>query len=302
MPHAAATSPHREGEPGGLSIVPRAPSLVAPPGSPLTIAREGRDDAESGSLQPGAPRQAPDRDPQSRDFNSQARGTGQSRRDDGTLTAEEPQAAGGEPQAVPRDFPPIDSGNQWQTARSGRETTGRPAAPGARHSPATQTDPRSAAGSPPSSFAAPRFPEDSEMPLPTFGASFGTKAPDSVRSSLRRRWGFSSPAATIGFEREVQIEVEPHRMIVARGDTIPLGNGETREQMAGQLLAALEKEARSWGHPPEGFYWVPTIRFVVSPGGNQHHERLKQPLETWGLGSRVEFRVGTEERGLQIED
>ena len=48
--------------------------------------------------------------------------------------------------------------------------------------------------------------------------------------------------------------------------------------------------ARALTTEPEAIYWVPTVKFVVYPGGNLYYERLHGPLEhKWGIMSTLEF-------------
>ena len=70
---------------------------------------------------------------------------------------------------------------------------------------------------------------------------------------------------------------------IAAGVDVPAA--ELREQ----VLAALQRTARTWGPPPDRFYWVPSVMFQVSPGGHLHYERLNDHLRGWSLPTSVEF-------------
>jgi hypothetical protein len=54
------------------------------------------------------------------------------------------------------------------------------------------------------------------------------------------------------------------------------------------LAARLDAHVRGWGRPPKSFYWLPTVRFQVLPGGIQYQERLSSLTDHWGLRSSVE--------------
>jgi hypothetical protein len=125
------------------------------------------------------------------------------------------------------------------------------------------------------------------QPSTLFGNSGGK--PD--RYAQPRRWGFSSPNATIGFEREIPILVTTDRLIVQERQSIRVGKGETREELVKQVVLAVERSVRSWGKPPDSFYWVPTLRFVISPGGNRHYERLAGSVKKLGLQTVAEYRL-----------
>ena len=112
---------------------------------------------------------------------------------------------------------------------------------------------------------------------------------------LRRRWGESSLHAGIGFERELTVRVDANRVTVGNQPAIAAGQGELPAERAERVAAAIDDEAQAWGRPPENFYWVPTLRFVVTPGGNRHSERLRGRLNLYGLDSTVDYRLDTAE-------
>jgi hypothetical protein len=106
-----------------------------------------------------------------------------------------------------------------------------------------------------------------------------------------RLWGRARPRATIGLERKLEIRIMDDRILVGSKDiVVPVGNGETVEEMIHYVVAGIDRAADKWGDPPTSFYWLPTVRFVVYPGGNQYYERLHEPLERkWGVTSTVEY-------------
>ncbi|GAB4149970.1 MAG: hypothetical protein Tsb009_24550 [Planctomycetaceae bacterium] len=127
----------------------------------------------------------------------------------------------------------------------------------------------------------------------TSSSGFGSASRFRSFRARKRRWGFSSPSATIGFEREIVIRAGADRLIVGKTQTIKVGRGETRSQLLNSVEQAIERQARSWGKPPTSFYWVPRIRFVVSPGGNQYYERLKDGMRKLQLQSSVEYKLAS---------
>lgn len=130
--------------------------------------------------------------------------------------------------------------------------------------------------------------------MPTFGFNMDAD-PSAAKSSrsVRHQWGMASPGATIGFERDVTIYVESHRIYVGGEPPIPCGRGESNNALAAAVVAALDRDARTWGRPPDNFYWVPNVKFVISPGGNQHYERIRKAITRHGLISSVDFRLDT---------
>lgn len=108
-----------------------------------------------------------------------------------------------------------------------------------------------------------------------------------------RRWGHAGGRTGIGFERNVAVTVGASRIAIGNRLIVPVGRGETRKQLIDQVAAAIDREARSWGPPPSGFYWVPSIQFEVLPGGNQFYERLNPAFRRWGLSTSARFPVGS---------
>jgi hypothetical protein len=101
----------------------------------------------------------------------------------------------------------------------------------------------------------------------------------------------SNRGARIGFEREITVRVEADRLVVGKDFVIRIREEQTQKDLVDEVIETIDVHARSWGQAPENFYWVPTIRFLVSPGGNQHYERLHGPLSRFGLSSRVDFTL-----------
>jgi len=106
-----------------------------------------------------------------------------------------------------------------------------------------------------------------------------------------RPWGHVGGRAGIGFERNIAVTIDATRIIVGNRLIVPVGQGETRKQLIDQVAAAIDREAKTWGPPPSGFYWVPNIQFEVHPGGNQFYERLNPAFRQWGLSTSVRFPV-----------
>ncbi|QDU41537.1 hypothetical protein Mal4_59050 [Maioricimonas rarisocia] len=103
------------------------------------------------------------------------------------------------------------------------------------------------------------------------------------------QWGIRPPGSVIGYERSVTIRVTPSEVAIAEGAKIPITSGIAGEDLQQSLADALDAHVRDWGPPPEGFFWQPAVRFVVSPGGNQYHERLHSVVQGWSLRTSVEY-------------
>ena len=105
----------------------------------------------------------------------------------------------------------------------------------------------------------------------------------------RKRWGLSAADAAIGLEREVSIDVESNRLVIAGKHAIRIGEGESKQEVFERLVTVLDLQARDWGRPPQGFYWTPSLRFVVADAGSSNYELAKTLAERAGLATSKEF-------------
>lgn len=105
------------------------------------------------------------------------------------------------------------------------------------------------------------------------------------------RWG-SGARSTIGLEQDVRADIHSDRIVVGV-DRPALGIklGETREELAERLSTRVDDVVQSWGEPPQRFHWIPRLRFVVHPGGNQHYLKLQTQLRDWGVSMTVDYSI-----------
>ncbi len=122
--------------------------------------------------------------------------------------------------------------------------------------------------------------------MPSFG-QLTDGAPNG--GPVRHRWGYSSPQASIGFEHDLTIWIGTRTLVIGGQRPIPISRAESVQRLAAIVVPAIDREARAWGRPPDHLYWVPNIKFVVSPGGNVPYERLRPIIERHGLVSSVDY-------------
>jgi hypothetical protein len=104
-----------------------------------------------------------------------------------------------------------------------------------------------------------------------------------------RHWGISEPGAAIGLERDLRIDVEPKRYVIGRKHAVNIDAADSREDSFVKIVTVLDLQARDWGKPPEGFYWKPSLRYVIADGGEVNYERVHALLERAGLTSSREY-------------
>ena len=107
----------------------------------------------------------------------------------------------------------------------------------------------------------------------------------------RRRWGQFEEGANIGVEKSVTIRVDAEQMIVANQLIIPIRPGASRNELFDHLLAAIDEHSTSWGPAATGFFWIPSLKFVISPGGNQIYDRIGPLVTRSGLRADTEFTL-----------
>jgi hypothetical protein len=103
----------------------------------------------------------------------------------------------------------------------------------------------------------------------------------------QRRWGLSDPRASIGFEREVAVRIEPNRLVVGNRFAVSYDERTSNHQLGAAMLEAIELTARRWGRPPMSFYWVPTVEFQATEAEAATYHALNRTARSWGLETSV---------------
>ena len=117
----------------------------------------------------------------------------------------------------------------------------------------------------------------------------------------QRRWGLSRRRAGIGFERDIRIEIHSDLLVIDGQQRFRVARGETRDELIAAVRRGLEAQMTSWGSPPQNFYWIPAIQFVVTPGGDRHYERLIDAVHSWGLSTTVDFKIASDQPARLVE-
>jgi hypothetical protein len=173
-------------------------------------------------------------------------------------------------------------------------------APAAADGPATGAAPSSSRGP---RGGDPRTEEEEAPQFPTFAQDVpprGSRGPKLPYEKLqRRKWGPHDPGASIGVEKPIEIRVDAERMIVGGTTVIRLRPDASRNEIFDHLLATLDQNSRGWEAPGPGFFWVPSLRFVISPGGNVMYERIAPLVTKSGLSNSREFTLEATSPALQ---
>jgi hypothetical protein len=126
---------------------------------------------------------------------------------------------------------------------------------------------------------------------PRISEDDGKSGGRSIRSRGPRKWGQVGKKASIGFEKKIEIRLMPDRILVGSKDVaIPVYRADSDDEIVGRVVNAIDYVADKWGEPPQNYYWVPAVRFVVYPGGDRYSEKLSHVLEQkYGVNSTIDF-------------
>ncbi len=86
--------------------------------------------------------------------------------------------------------------------------------------------------------------------------------------------------AKIALERSVRIHVHSDAILIGPNDVaIRFDEDAAMDETVDQIKATIERIVDEWGDPPQSYYWLPTLRYVIHPEGNKLYERLHGPVE-----------------------
>lgn len=184
----------------------------------------------------------------------------------------------------------VDAGKPQSPASTARE---RPPAPPVSQESSTETRPVGTRPASPGTYGSPRngrTAQNGEQRLAR-GPRRGNGEDIPYERLQHRRWGQFEDGANIGLEKPVAIFVDAEQIVVAEQLIIPIRPGATRNEIFDQLLSAIDEDSATWGRAAAGFFWVPSLRFVISPGGNQIYDRLAPLVTRSGLRADAEFTL-----------
>ena len=104
-----------------------------------------------------------------------------------------------------------------------------------------------------------------------------------------RHWGISEAGAVIGLERDLRVDVEATRFVIGKKHVVSIADGDSQEDTFVKMVTTLDQHAHDWGKPPQGFYWKPSLRYVIAEGGDANYERVHDMLQRAGLSSTREL-------------
>jgi len=137
------------------------------------------------------------------------------------------------------------------------------------------------------------------VPLPTGGAEFGNESADPATSPIfsndsdKTAAGQPARLGMIGYERSIVLESHWDSLVVDGELKINIAETATNEKIALTVKQLLSARIRSWGKPPEKFYWLPNVQLKSSPGGNLRALMLRDLIQKWGMTVEEDVVIGT---------
>jgi len=130
---------------------------------------------------------------------------------------------------------------------------------------------------------------DKSLPPPPL-----TAIPESGRKWIndggpQRKWGRGQTNGAIGIERTSVLHLKSDRFEIIDGPQVGIPVSMTRMEYQELVSGLIDYHARSWGEPPQGYFWRPSFEIKVHPGGQVHYPVLKELMEYWGLGYKVQY-------------
>ncbi|MBM79386.1 MAG: hypothetical protein CMJ78_02175 [Planctomycetaceae bacterium] len=129
-----------------------------------------------------------------------------------------------------------------------------------------------------------------DVSMPPFGASQTPRRKlDLPKLRPKRRWGVYSPGATIGFERKMTVKVYSDHIIFGDRYQLKTPKGVDVDSLKRQIVRGVDAKAKTWGAPPDNFYWIPVIEYQVTPSGRDNFREVFKTLKESGLYSTTEY-------------
>lgn len=134
------------------------------------------------------------------------------------------------------------------------------------------------------------FPTVLSRPISEMKVEAGQDGAESQASSqpVKDPWELPSRRGDIGIERQIVLHLWPERIGIDNEFEIGIPPGTTAEAFQHGLTRAIRQYTDSWQPAPQSFFWKPTLKIVIHPGGNQHVPRIKQLSEQWKVSTRTE--------------
>ena len=117
----------------------------------------------------------------------------------------------------------------------------------------------------------------------------GSPTSRSKRNSVEQRREYRPPGA-IGIERETVLHLHADRVEIDEIEG-PVSTAGSRDSFQRNLTSTLSNYTATWGEAPRSFFWKPTVRIVIHPGGNQHVPSVTELTDAWKVETKKEFSL-----------
>lgn len=114
---------------------------------------------------------------------------------------------------------------------------------------------------------------------------------DDDESPMSIPWTIPRRRGAIGIERQIAIHLRPELISIEDELDIDVPLEATSGQIQRAVTRAVRQHTQSWKAAPDSFFWKPTVKIVIHPGGNQHYARVKDLTNQWGTPTVAEYSL-----------
>lgn len=140
-----------------------------------------------------------------------------------------------------------------------------------------------------SSMMSPQAPGEKQLPPPPL-----SQMPENSRQlrndgGAQRQWGRGKSNGAIGIERTMTVQLYPDRIVIEQGLVTGIDQKMSRAELQESIADIIESQAQTWGDPPSNFFWRPSFKIQIYPGGHTHYPKVKELFDHWALTYKHEY-------------
>ena len=104
-------------------------------------------------------------------------------------------------------------------------------------------------------------------------------------------WSFPAPRGAIGIERQIVVHLWPDRIKIDDGLEVNIPPGSSATELQRLMTTEVRRQTNTWKPAPRSFFWKPTVKAMVHPGGNQHAPRVQELADRWSVEFEREYTL-----------
>ncbi|WP_437194375.1 hypothetical protein [Planctomicrobium sp. SH527] len=140
-----------------------------------------------------------------------------------------------------------------------------------------------------SSMMSPQPPGEKQLPPPPLAQMPERSRQLKNDGGAQRQWGRGKSNGAIGIERTMTVQLYPDRITIEQGLVTGIDSKMSRAELQESIAAIIESQAQTWGEPPSSFFWRPSFKIQIHPGGHPHYPKVKELFDHWALTYKHEY-------------